>query len=174
MSKSPSCLVSFEEIRKETKKGAIPWKMEKFKGGYLEINPEEDYGPKRGKGKGIIARLDKHPANRANGGIQFWRMDQNAIDVMELADGKLVAMEPRGGIKKDLDGQLEALYAKVTGYDDKEHEAIVEEIRGMFDMFSVRGIPRPEVNDDQFKVKGCLIYFFSTLKERGIWEALEA
>ena len=174
MSKSPNCLVSFEEIRKETKKGAIPWKMEKFKSNMLEINPAEDYGPKRGKGSGIIKRLDSHIANRANGGSEFWRMDQNAIDMMDLTEGTIIAREPVGGIKKDLDKKLEALYSKISGYDAGEHKDVVNEARNMFDLFNVMGLPKPVLEDDSMKVKGMLIMLFSTLKEREIWEALEA
>ena len=173
MSKSPSCLVSFEEIRKETKKGAVPWKMEKFKHGFLEVNEKEDYGPKRGKGKGIIARLRKHPSNRENGGIEFWEMDQNAIDVMELADGKLVAREPAGGITKELDIQLEALYEKIAGYDEDKHDAVVEETVAMFELFSVAGVQKPTPDLEPMRVRGRLIEFFGILKEREIWESLD-
>ena len=172
MSKSPNCLVAFEEIRKETKKGPVPWKMEKFKDNYLEINPEEDYGPKRGKGKGILGRLAQHPANRANGGVQFWEMDQNAVDVMQSIGG-MVAREPSGGIDKKIDAQLEELYKKITGYDAEEHESIVQETCGMFDLFSIGGLPKPTPDYDALRVKGRLIEFFSILKEREIWEALE-
>ena len=164
--------MTFEEIRKETKKGAMPWKMEKFVNGVLEINPALDYGPKRGKGKGIIARLNKHQLNRCNGGNEFWELDQNALDVMTMAAGELVAREPTGGISKELDAQLEAMYGKINTYKADEHEALVEEICGMFDLFSIMGTQKPTPDYDQMRVKGRLIEFFGILKEREIWESL--
>jgi len=173
MSKSPSCLVAFEEIRKETNKGVLPFKMEKFVGGMLEINPTSVYGPKRGKGKDIIERLSRHPLNRANGGNEFWELDQNALDVMTMAEGKLVAREPQGGVSSDLFDKLQTLYGKINGYEAEDHDDIVEEICGMFDLFNVLGLPKPTPDYDQMRVKGRLIEFFSILKEREIWEALE-
>jgi hypothetical protein len=166
--------VAFEEIRKETKKGAMPFKMEKFINGMLEIDPKLDYGTKRGKGAGIIKRLDAHKSNRASGGTEFWKLDQNAIDVMEMSGGKLVAREPVGGVTSELFDQLQKLYGNINGYKSDDHKAVVEEICGLFDIFSVLGLPKPSPDYDQMRVKGRMIEFFSILKEREIWEALEA
>jgi len=174
MSASRNCLVTFEGIRKETRKGVQPWGMEKFVQHSLEIDPEKDYGVKRGKGKDIINRLKTHPANRLNGGIEFWELDQNALDIMNLAEGTLVARAPAGGVSKDLDKQLDVLYKAINGYKKEDHKDIVEVTRGLFDTFTVMGLPKPDPDYDQLRVKGRLIEFFSILKDRDIWEAKAA
>ena len=170
MSKSRNCLVTFEGIRKETRKGVLPWGMEKFAQNSLEIDPKKDYGPKRGKGKAIIERLNSHPSNRENGGVEFWKMDQNALDIMDLAEGSLVARKPAGGISKEIDQQLKGLFKAINGYKAEDHNDIVEVTRSLFETFTVMGLPKPEPDYDQLRVKGRLIEFFSILREREIWE----
>ena len=174
MSKAPSTLVAFEEIRKETKDGYHTWKLEKFVRSRLEIESGKDYGPKRGKGAGIIKRLRKHIGNRSNNGTVFWEVDRNALDVMDLTAGKLVAREPSGGVDNALDKRLEALYEAIKGYDSDAHGDVVKETCDMFDLFTVMGLPKPEEDYDSMRLKARLIEFFSILKEREIWEALES
>lgn len=174
MSASANCLVAFEEIRKTGMRGeAVPWKMEKFVNNSLTIKSDADYGTKRGKGSGIIKRLRFHSGNRVKGGNVFWEMDQNAVDVMEMVGGKLIAREPTGGITKELNKDLEKMYGYINGYDVNKHDEITEELINMFDLFNVMGIPKPEVNYDHMRVKGRLIEFFGILKEREIWEPLD-
>jgi len=173
MSKSSSTLVAFDEVRKETKNGILPFKMEKFVRHILEIDPDKDYGMKRGKGKDILKRLRTHNGNAANGGNVFWEVDQNAIDSMEVMSGKMVAREPDGGITSELFDQLQDLHGAIEKYDKDMHELLVDEACLMFELFSVKGLPKPEKTYDQLRFKARLVEFFSILKERKIWEPLE-
>jgi len=170
MSTFPNTMVPFEELYKQSTNGIMSYKPEYFKNGRLEIHPERDYGTRRGLGKDIIKRLNKQKGNRCNGGMDFWEVDQNALDVMEMAEGKLVAREPAGGISKELSKQLEELHLSLDGYDASVHDLVVEEVCLMFDTFSVKGIPKPEKSYDQLRVRARLVEFFEILKERDIWE----
>lgn len=170
MSIFPNTMVSFDEVAKESKNGIMSYRPEHFKNGRLEIVPDKDYGSRRGMGKDILKRLANHPSNRSNGGTYFWEVDQNALDVMEMQDGKLVAREPAGGITKELNKQLEELYLAIDGYNGDVHELMVEETCLMFDMFSVKGIPKPDKSYDQLRVRARLVDFFAILRERDIWE----
>jgi hypothetical protein len=173
MSKSPSCLVAFEEIRKEYKGNPVPWQMEKFANARLEIDPRKDYGSKRGMGHQIIKRLRNHRGNRSKGGDIFYELDQNTVDVMQIKSGMLVARDPKGGIPPALDKKLEKFYGYIDDYPEDEHDQIIDEIGDLFDMFSVMGIEKPKKSFGKIRVKGRLIEFFGILEEREIWEPLE-
>jgi len=163
--------IAFDGIAKESKNGILPFRAEKFKDGQLLISPLKDYGDRKGLGKDIIKRLDGHPNNRANGGNLFYKVDQNARDVMDFQQGTLVAREPSGGITKALNTQLNELYkAAVEGYDKSSQDILVDEIGIIFDTFSIRGILKPEKSHDQMRIRARLTEFFSVLAEREIWE----
>lgn len=164
-------MVGFDGVAKESKFGIISYKPEHFKEGKLYIDPNKDYGNRRGIGSDIIKRMEEHPQNRKNGGNLFYQVDQNARDVMEFQQGTLVAREPSGGITKALEKQLNELYkAAYEGYNSEMHDILVDEIRVVFETFSVKGILSPERTLDQMRVKARLIEFFGVLKERDIWE----
>lgn len=173
MSKSPHTMVSFDGIYKSSKDGQMSFKPVHIRNNTLEIDPSKDYGHRNGKGSDIIKRLRTHPANRANSGNLFWELDDNTLDTMEFASGKLVAREPAGGITSELYDQLNELYGVTSGYDKKDHEILVEETRNLFDMFSVMGLPKPEVSYDQKRFIARLVEFFAILKERAIFEPIE-
>jgi hypothetical protein len=165
--------IAFDGIAKESKHGVLPYRAEKFKDGKLWINPDEDYGDRKGLGREIIKRMESHPQNRSNGGNLFYKVDQNARDVMEFEQGTLVAREPSGGITKSLQTQLEELYRAIDGYDKEAHDILVDEIGVVFDTFSVKGLLKPQKDYDQLRVRARLIDFFGILKERDIWEPPE-
>lgn len=164
-------MVGFDGVFKESRHGIMSFKPEHFDKGKLYIDPERDYGHRRGLGKDIIKRMENHPANRVNGGNLFYQVDQNALDVMQFQQGTLVAREPTGGIKKNLEKQLMELYkVAADGYDKEAHDILIDEIGIMFDTFSVRGILKPEKSHDQMRVRARLTEFFAVLEEREIWE----
>jgi len=167
-------MVGFDGIAKESKYGILPFKPEHFKEGRLYIDPNKDYGNRRGIGKDIIKRLEAHPQNRKNNGNLFYQVDQNAMDVMEYQQGTLVAREPSGGITKEVITQLCDLYkAMKEGYDTASHDILVDEVGIVFDTFSVKGILKPEKSHDQMRIRARLTEFFAILEEREIWEPPE-
>lgn len=167
-------MVGFDGVYKESRLGVLSFKPEHFKHGDLEIDPNKDYGHRRGLGNDIIKRMDGHPANYANGGNVFYKVDQNALDVMEYQQGTIVARSPSNGITKAINTQLGELHnAMIDGYDKDAHDLLVEEIGLIFDTFSVMGILKPEKSHDQMRVRARLTEFFATLKERNIWEPPE-
>jgi hypothetical protein len=164
-------MVGFDGVAKESKFGIISYKPEHFKDGKLYIDPDKDYGNRKGKGSDIIKRMNDHPQNRANGGTLFYQVDQNARDVMEYQQGTLVAREPAGGMTKAIKTQLEELYkAAIEGYDKDAHDILVDEIGIVFDTFSVKGILKPDKTLDQMRVRARLTEFFGILEDREIWE----
>lgn len=166
-----NAMVGFDGIAKESRNGVMPFKPEHFKFGELKIDPNKDYGNRRGFGKDIIKRMEDHPKNRTNGGALFYQVDQNALDEMEYMAGTIVARMPSGGITKEVSTQLGELYkAMIDGYDKDAHDILVEEVGLVFDAFCVRGILKPEKAHDQMRVRARLTEFFATLEERDIWE----
>lgn len=164
-------MVAFDGVAKESRHGILPFKPIHFKEGKLLIDPEKDYGNRKGLGKDIIERLEEHPQNRINGGNLFYKVDQNARDVMEYQMGTLVARVPSGGITKSLSGQLNEMHkAMLDGYGKESHDLLVEEVGVIFETFSVKGILPPEKSHDQMRVRARLTEFFAILEEREIWE----
>jgi hypothetical protein len=170
ISKSPSCIVSFEEIRKEDKHGPATWGLEKFISNTLKIHPADYYGVKRGKGIDIIRRLRSHKLNKANGGSEFWELSKESKDSMELAEGKIVARSPEIGITSEVSKRLVKLHGYISNYPKENNIKIVEELRDLFEIFSVKGLQKPEESFDSTRVWSRLIEFFSVLKERNIWD----
>lgn len=166
-------LVSFKEKRMDTRHGALPYRPARFKDGLYEINPTMDYGEEYGTGEFRINLLRSHKGNRVNGGNQFYELDQNAIDVMEMSEGKLVAREPQGGITPKIDSDLKRLQGYIKDYDKGKHHMIVQELKSYFDVFSIRGVNKPDLEMDNLRVQGRLIEFFGILKERKIWPTAE-
>lgn len=163
-------MVGFDGVARESKNGILPFKPEHFKDGDLMLYPERDYGNRRGLGREIIQRMDLHPENRANGGNRFYKLDQNAKDIIEIQDGKLIAREPAGGITKAIETQLGELHkVMLEGYDKNAHEILVDEIGVVFDTFSIKGILKPEKGHDQMRIRARLTEFFAVLEEREIW-----
>jgi hypothetical protein len=170
LSSFANTMVAFDGIAKESRHGILPYKPEHFKNGKLVIQPNKDYGNRRGLGRDIIKRMDDHPKNRENNGTLFYKVDQNAMDVIEYQMGTLVAREPSGGVTKAIQKQLSELYkAAQEGYEKSQHDIMVDEIGVVFDMFSVKGILKPEKTHDQMRVRSRLIEFFAVLEERDIW-----
>lgn len=116
-----------------------------------------------------LERLRSHPGNLKNRGDSFWEVLPEELENMELGKGKAFASDAIDGVTEVDEEILEKLDKLPASIPPAKLNAVIEDAEMIYDRFKIRGVPKPDKNDNPLKLRSKVVLMLDIIKEKGIW-----
>jgi hypothetical protein len=166
----PRLRVGFRKPRTSLDGKPVPFKSQQFNNGRLILDAENYSHWPEGDFDELVRLMDNHPRNRAKGGREFWRETQDDRDALDLAAGKVVAKPPYGGITKQTERILTNLLNSSKRFSPAEQPAIYSKLCEMMDLFSVKGLSKPDESFHPARLRARIVEFLGVLEDNNLWK----
>lgn len=162
LSTAPSAWISLGTTgERDMDRNNILYPIQKFQDHRLVKDVESE--------KEIINMLEKHPDNKKNGGLLFFKHTNDMQQVQAVAVGEAVAVAPDGEIDEGIKETLIYLERMTKNYPPNSHNKVVQKALEVYGYFAVKGMPKPDPKLTNSRMRARITDMLGVLEDEGIW-----